>query len=270
MNPDTAKEFVFYKGFPYCVPEYDVNNYGGSVIEYWTTFTGHNADTGGMPSKEDIEKSQDMAMQWHYNLESMDGSAEHSGNSLGLSPQNVQGPMSVGGNEYGEDTTYTQPDERICTSSISIKDAIETGSFGFSACYGQIRTSIAKLYNGPIHIEDNFMGYCSARGRNLDIGSSGWKAQSFAKCGVSICGFLEENIGVSGLFTQEVAYIECNNFHFVATAYGLEQGDYATSSLDATVPSASCEVNIGTEANPDIYTAEAEMPADPLTFWKYT
>lgn len=270
MNPDTAEEFVFYKGFPYCVPEYDVNNYFGSAIEYWTTFTGHNADTGGMPSKEDIEKSQDMAMQWHYNLESMDGSAEHSGNSLGLLPQEVQGPMSVGGNKYGEDTTYTQPNNRICNSSSSYKDAIETGSFGSGTCYGQIRSGIAKLYNGPINIEDNFMGYCAARGGNLDVRTSGWRAQSFAKCGVSICGFLPELLSEGSLFVEEAAYIECNNFHFVATAYGLDQEDYATATLDATVPSASCEVNIGTEANPNIFTAEAKMPADPLTFWKYT
>ena len=271
MNEEIAERFINEDLLPYCINRYDVNDFFGAPIKYWTTFTGHNADAGGVPSKEDIASSLDKALHWFYNLESFNGSSSHDGNSLGLPPLIVEGPMSVGNNFFGEDPTYLQPYKRSCSfNALSFKYAADPETFGYSTCVGTIRRDVVALYDGATNVEDNLIGYAAGRGSHLggNFTDTGWYAQSFAKAGVSIFGFIEDDIP-EGTFLEEIDYVEFNGLHFVALAYGLNQDDYAVATLDATQPSAECQVNIGSEENPQLYNAEAEIPTDPLTFWEY-
>jgi len=256
-------------GLPFCVTKVNVLDYAGTgqPVDHWTTFSGWSKDSEPTDTAASISESLQLASRWYYNLSHIEGSCSHNGNSLGVDPVALTDGVFAGSNVYDnqtDDERPLQPSLRSCGVTIYRKYGLpeEWGE----TTEGVINTSLTALYKGVTTDEDNFIGYSAGNVGNLGGGSAtGFYAQSFAKAGVSIGGFLPAELPVANVFKEEYAYVEYDSMSFVASAYALDgQGGDIVATLDASVPSASCVYDrLG-----EIWTADAEITG-VLTFFTY-
>ena len=193
----------------------------------WTTLSGFNKDSGGMPTREQIDKSLSNLMALFWNIYSIKGSA----NATTVSSEGDSYSASV-----VDVPALREPSELVCFNQNyeDLTDYAEDDDFLYTAEASmgwQLRPT--KLYKGETTDEANFIGYGLTD--EVDIYNRAFRSIAgqinFPFVFVSLSSLqFQDTDNVTNL---DSAYVELNGFHFVS--YVQQPTNPDASSLLASV-----------------------------------
>ena len=132
-----------YNGFPSCFVSVDVSGF-----DFWTTASGHNKDSVGAPTENQIDQSLQAVGKLFWNLHKVNVDTFYTTSTLS--------EQFVTGQENGDVDDAIEPSERVCGGSLSTDEI-------FPIIEGQIdlrqTSGMQRFYNGSTTDEANFIGY---------------------------------------------------------------------------------------------------------------
>ena len=199
-------------GFHKCVEKVDV-----SVYQHWTTFSGFNKTTGGVPTAQSIGESRQAAINMYWNLHRVTVDTDN------VAFQTTE--IIVNGEYTDEFTTPTpepvKPKDRNCRGnlwSFHQVDYSQNGSINLDLNqYFTEPAGIVRMYDGDITDETLFRGYGS--GVVDDAYNEYAPIETFTNDGIaadvyaSLGGFGNET--VVSYWTSKYEYIVLNGIHFL-------------------------------------------------------
>ena len=216
-------------GFNSCLSKRNVLSSPNQEEEYfkWTTLSGFNKDSEGMPTPESINESYVKAMAMFWNIYSLKGSAD----SVNVGDDDTIYSASVTDTE-----TDIKPDEQACNDVNDYEeyDSDEDDFFIYTAeALMGWRLKPVKLYKGVTTDEANFIGY----GLLDDVDIYGRSFRSIA----GQINFPIVFVALSSLQFQDTdnstdfdsAYVVVDGFHFVS--FVGQPTDPDASSMSASV-----------------------------------
>lgn len=217
-------------GFPYCIPQVDVDNF-----DHWTTLSGVNKND---PTASDslIADSFQLAMKLYWNLFEVYGEASvyrfnpYDGGSV-ITDIEVS-------NADTSDSDYDEPMHRVCGAATGENSEFDNGLVRINFTAPSI---FALMYNGEL------VGYSAGPTEGFA------RAQGYASGGTSsnvlLYGSVEDEVEKTYEYFSnpenvelEYDYIELNGMSFVCYALadgGFLNPDYTTLTVDASSASAS-------------------------------
>jgi len=216
-------------GFNNCLPKQNVlaRREGQGEFFKWTTLSGFNKDSEGMPTPESINESYVKAMAMFWNIYSLKGSADS---------VNVGGDDAIYSASVTDTETYIKPDGQACNDVNDYEeyDSDEDEFFLYTAeALMGWRLKPVKLYKGDTTNEANFIGY----GLLDDV-------DEYFRAFRAISGQINSPsvfVALSSLQFQDTdnvtnldsAYVVVDGFHFVS--YVGQPTDPDASSMSASV-----------------------------------
>jgi len=260
---DTFSTLGAFNGFPGCVAKVDVSSY-----DKWTTLSGHNKDSGGVPTSAKVRDSHKLAVRLYWNLHQVTAYTF----DLAL-PAEVDN-LIVTGEEWtgGTVADAIQPRERMCSGSISTYTAedLSLASRASGRVDVTLETGIARLYDGVTTSETNFIGYGMGANTDFNEDKSGSISTSANDGGVvsaevSIGGYGNDATAALGDETES-SYIVIpdllgNDFNVLFFAY---VGSTTASGY-------TLDINSTTRTATALYSGVAQVQAEitSLDFWTY-
>jgi len=218
-------------GFPFCV----TNKINVSFASYdWITLGGTRK--GNNPTKAEIQTSFVNAVKIFWNTNELLCSVESSKTPTEL-PQIIYRKESEDGSVFNSTTDPEEPKDRACERD----NGVYVNGYAVGSKNGVIDLRIARMYNGDVNDEDNFLGYglqsgFSVQAESNDEPDGTGNPPTPGRCRVTI------NVS-SRVIAPDTAYITFSGFPLVcgvsSTAEQFEGDGSVSTSADASTASGS-------------------------------
>ena len=201
-------------GFSSCLTKQNVLERRSDQGEYyqWTTLSGFNKDSGGMPTEQQITDSFVLAMKLFWNIYEIRGSAAASETYPDPNGWSVSAQLTNA-------STTDEPNTLACEQRNNFydQDSDDSGDPYYYSVEVSIGCNIGpiRMYKGDTTDEDNFIGYgVVPQVAPEDRPISSW-AGSYdnAQVFVSLDSFQFQDVSTIDYFDS--AYVEVSGMHFV-------------------------------------------------------
>ena len=221
-------------GFSSCLTKQNVLERRSGQGEYyqWTTLSGFNKDSGGMPTEQQITDSFVLAMKLFWNTYEIRGSA--------VAFETYPDPDGWSGSAQltNASTTY-EPNTLVCKERNSFYDLNEDNSG--DPFYFSVEVSIGynikpiRMYKGDTTDEDNFIGYgVVPQVAPEDRAISSWAGSyDFPYVSVSLDSFQFQDVSTINYYDS--AYVEVSGMHFVCFVAQPSAGETNPIAADMSV-----------------------------------
>ena len=176
-------------------------------LEYWTTLSGHNKDTGGVPTQESIDESLRKAFNFYWNLYSVKADMIYTGGGTSVSLPNSEQVLR---NSYAGEPL--QPKDRLCNLNRFWSYPNESRS-GERIYVGVGGREIVALLDG-----EQLLGYALDNIPNSGGGAFDFLAGRLGgsvTTNVRIGGYIEFPPPINSL-TYKQGYTSLDGYHFCA------------------------------------------------------